>query len=59
VCADNDPYCPGRGAVHHWAVPLELVVDLLPGREHLNAETGYGPGPATRDWVLGAVPALA
>jgi predicted alpha/beta hydrolase family esterase len=57
VCADDDPYCPGRGAVHHWAEPLDLVVDLLPGRGHLNVEAGYGPWPALRDWVLGGVPA--
>jgi len=33
--------------------PLELVVDLLPGRGHFNVEAGYGPWPAMRDWVTG------
>ena len=59
VCADDDPYCPGRGAMEHWAEPLELIADLLPGQGHFNVEAGYGPWPAMRDWVLGLVPALA
>ena len=53
VCADDDPYCPGKGAAQHWGAPLELDVDPLPGRGHLNVEAGYGPWPAMRDWVLG------
>ncbi len=53
VCADDDPYCPGRGARQHWGEPLGLAVDLLPGRGHLNVEAGYGPWPAMRAWVLG------
>ena len=52
VCADDDPFCPGRGAIQHWAEPLGLPVDLLPGRGHLNPEAGYGAWPAMRDWVL-------
>ena len=52
VCADDDPYCPGGGAHEHWAAPLALTVDLLPGRGHINAEAGYGAWPAMRDWVL-------
>ncbi len=52
VCADDDPYCPGRGAGAHWGEPLGLAVDLLPGAAHLNVEAGYGPWPAMRDWVL-------
>lgn len=52
VCADDDPYCPGPGARHHWGAPLELAVDLLPGCGHLNPEAGFGAWPAMRDWVL-------
>jgi hypothetical protein len=58
VCADDDPYCPGRGANEKWAAPLRLPVDLLPGRGHLNPQTGYGPWPAMAEWVLGRVGAL-
>lgn len=53
VCADDDPYCPGRGASQHWGEPLDLPVDLLPGQGHLNVEAGYGPWPAMLDWTLG------
>lgn len=59
VCADDDPYCPGGGAPQHWAAPLELAVDLLPGQGHLNVEAGYGPWPAMLDWCLGGREALA
>jgi uncharacterized protein len=59
VCADDDPYCPGRGAATHWGEPLELVVDLLPGAGHLNVEAGYGPWPAMAAWALGERDALA
>lgn len=52
VCADDDPYCPGPGARHHWGGPLGLAVDLLPGCGHLNPEAGFGAWPAMRDWVL-------
>ncbi len=58
VCADDDPYCPGRGAHEKWADPLGLPVDLLPGRGHLNPEAGYGPWPAMAAWVLGRAGAL-
>jgi predicted alpha/beta hydrolase family esterase len=51
VCSENDPYCPGPGAAHHWGEPLELVVDLIPGCGHLNPEAGFGAWPAMRDWV--------
>lgn len=59
ICADDDPYCPGDGATAHWARPLELVTDLLPGTAHLNAEAGYGPWPAMAAWVRGEREALA
>lgn len=58
VCADDDPYCPG-GADEHWARPLGLAVDVLPGAGHLNVAAGYGPWPAMRDWCLGRRVALA
>jgi predicted alpha/beta hydrolase family esterase len=58
VCADDDPYCPGRGAAEHWGRPLELVVDLLPGAGHLNVEAGYGPWPAMEAWARGEADAL-
>ncbi len=53
VCTDDDPYCPGTGAREHWATPLELVVDFLPGQAHINVEAGYGAWPAMLDWCLG------
>lgn len=59
VCADDDPYCPDGGAAEHWARPLGLPVDLLPGQGHLNVEAGYGAWPAMLDWVLGRRAALA
>jgi predicted alpha/beta hydrolase family esterase len=59
VCADDDPYCPGRGARELWAEPLGLPVDLIAGGGHLNAEAGYGPWPQMEDWVLGRRATLA
>jgi hypothetical protein len=53
VCADDDPYCPGRGAAVHWGAPLDLAVDLLPGAGHLNVEAGYGRWPEMEAWCLG------
>ena len=58
VCSDDDPYCPGFGARHHWGVPLGLPVDVLPGTGHLNPESGFGPWPAMRAWALGQVATL-
>jgi predicted alpha/beta hydrolase family esterase len=59
VCSDDDPYCPARGAAEHWARPLDLEVDELPGAGHLNVEAGYGPWPAMEDWCLGRVRTFA
>jgi uncharacterized protein len=58
VCSDDDPYCPGLGARHHWGAPLGLPVDVLAGGGHINAEAGYGPWPAMRAWALGEVATL-
>jgi predicted alpha/beta hydrolase family esterase len=58
VCSDDDPYCPGFGARHHWGAPLGLPVDVLPGTGHLNPESGFGPWPAMRAWALGEVATL-
>src|SRR3954462_2979278 len=59
VCADDDPYCPGRGAAEHWGRPLELAVDLLPGAGHINPEAGFGPWPEMEAWVGGEARRLA
>jgi predicted alpha/beta hydrolase family esterase len=53
VCSDDDPYCPGNGALQHWGVPLGLEAEVLPGTGHLNTEAGFGPWPAMADWVAG------
>jgi predicted alpha/beta hydrolase family esterase len=51
VCSDDDPYCP-EGAAHLYGGPLGVEVDVLPGKGHLNLETGYGPWPAVEQWCL-------
>jgi uncharacterized protein len=58
VCSDDDPYCP-EGADALYGRPLGLPVDLLPGRGHLNADSGLGPWPAMLEWCLGARASLA
>jgi predicted alpha/beta hydrolase family esterase len=58
VCSDDDPYCPGLGARHHWGAPLRLPVVVLPGTGHLNADAGFGPWPAMLAWALGEVATL-
>ena len=50
--------CALSRLAEHWAKPLELVVDLLPGAGHLNVEAGYGPWPAMEAWALGEADAL-
>lgn len=59
VCSDNDPYCPGGGADRHWAAPLGLSVDLLPGAGHINVDSGFGPWPEMEAWCLGERDSLA
>jgi uncharacterized protein len=55
VCAPTgDPYCP-EGAVGLYAEPLGLPADEIPGGDHLNPESGYGPWPAVEAWCLNAV----
>ncbi len=53
VCSDNDVYCPGTGAAHHWGATLGIETDVIRGAGHLNPEAGYGPWPAFADWVTG------
>jgi uncharacterized protein len=53
VCSDDDPYCP-EGAAALYAGPLNLPVDLQPGRGHLNVDAGLGPWPAMEAWAQGA-----
>src|SRR5213083_2218807 len=53
VCADNDPYCP-EGAAALYGGSLDLPIDLLPGRGHLNVDAGLGPWPAMEAWAQGA-----
>jgi predicted alpha/beta hydrolase family esterase len=53
VCADDDPYCP-EGAATLYGGPLDLPVDLHPGRGHLNIDAGLGPWPAMEAWAQGA-----
>jgi uncharacterized protein len=51
VCSDNDPYCP-EGAAGLYGEPLGIPVDVLPGKGHMNPESGYGPWPAVESWCL-------
>ena len=53
VCSDNDPYCP-EGAATLYGGPLDLPIDLHPGRGHLNVDAGLGPWPAMEAWAQGA-----
>lgn len=53
VCADDDPYCP-EGAAALYGGPLNLPIDLHPGRGHLNVDAGLGPWPAMEAWAQGA-----
>ena len=53
VCSDDDPYCP-EGAAALYGRPLELPVDLQPGRGHLNVDAGFGPWPAMEAFAQGA-----
>jgi predicted alpha/beta hydrolase family esterase len=51
VAGDDDPYCP-EGAGPHFAEPLGIPADILPGAGHLDLNAGYGPWPAVLDWCL-------
>jgi predicted alpha/beta hydrolase family esterase len=51
VCSDNDPYCP-EGAAGLYGEPLDIPVDLIRGRGHLNPEAGFGPWPAVEAWCV-------
>jgi predicted alpha/beta hydrolase family esterase len=53
VCSDNDAYCP-EGAASLYGGPLDLPIDLLAGRGHLNVDAGLGPWPAMEAWAQGA-----
>lgn len=53
VCSDNDPYCP-EGAAILYGGPLDIPVDLQPGRGHLNVDAGFGPWPGMEAWAQGA-----
>ena len=53
VCSDNVPYCPD-GAASLYGGPLDLPIDLVPGRGHLNVDAGLGPWPAMDAWAQGA-----
>jgi uncharacterized protein len=58
VCSDNDQYCP-EGAASLYAEALDVAVDVIPGKGHLNPEAGYGPWPAVEAWCLdGGNPAI-
>lgn len=58
VCSDDDPACP-TGAAVVYGEPLGTAVDLLPGRGHLNEESGLGPWPHMEAWCLGGRDTLA
>jgi hypothetical protein len=53
VCSDNDPFCP-EGAAVLYGGPLNIPVDMQPGRAHLNVDAGLGPWPAMEAWAQGA-----
>ncbi|WP_328478912.1 RBBP9/YdeN family alpha/beta hydrolase [Actinoplanes sp. NBC_00393] len=48
---DNDPYCPD-GPTAAYGDPLAIPTTVLPGAEHLNVDSGYGPWPSLLDWCL-------
>jgi hypothetical protein len=53
VWSDDDPYCP-EGAERLYADPLELRSCGLPGRGHINPDSGFGAWPAAERWCLGS-----
>jgi predicted alpha/beta hydrolase family esterase len=58
ICSDNDPWCP-EGADAVYAEPLHLDVEVIPGAEHVDDESGYGPWPHLEAWCLGLRPGIA
>jgi uncharacterized protein len=53
VFSADDPYCP-EGAGAAYAEPLGIEADELPGRGHLNVDSGLGPWPGVEAWAQGA-----
>jgi predicted alpha/beta hydrolase family esterase len=58
VCSDNDPWCP-EGADAVYAEPLGLDAEVIPGAEHVDDESGYGPWPHLEAWCLDLRPGIA
>jgi predicted alpha/beta hydrolase family esterase len=58
VCSDNDPWCP-EGADVVYGKPLGLDVEVIPGAEHIDDESGYGPWPHLEAWCMGMRPGVA
>jgi uncharacterized protein len=58
VCSDDDPWCP-EGADVVYGAPLGLDIEVIPGAEHIDDESGYGPWPHLEAWCLGLRPGVA
>ena len=58
VCSDDDPWCPD-GADVVYGTPLGIDVELIPGAQHIDDESGYGPWPHLEAWCLGRRPGVA
>ncbi|GAA2817448.1 hypothetical protein GCM10010452_52080 [Crossiella cryophila] len=57
VAGQGDPYC-ARLDAYGLATGLGVELDLVPGGEHLDEDTGYGPWPEVLAWTLGRAPSL-
>jgi predicted alpha/beta hydrolase family esterase len=49
VGSDDDPWCP-EGITAAYGLPLKIATTVLPGAQHINTDSGYGPWPAMLDW---------
>ncbi|MBP2474203.1 putative alpha/beta hydrolase family esterase [Crossiella equi] len=52
VVGQGDPYC-SRVDAYAYARALGVDLDLVPGGEQLDGDTGYGAWPSVLDWTLG------
>ncbi|BAL86155.1 hypothetical protein AMIS_9350 [Actinoplanes missouriensis 431] len=55
VGTDNDPYFP-EDITTVYGDPLAVPTDVIPGAEHLNHESGYGPWPSLLTWATAPDP---
>lgn len=59
VAGEDDHYC-SRTDAKLAAEALRIELDIIPGGEHLNSDSGYGSWPSMLEWVLtGTTPVIA